>query len=172
MKNILYAITNIDQKYSSFLREKLKCSSCDKLFSILTHIGSALMTLSICLMMVIFGNQDVRSIGIISLLSLTISHVIVQSLKYAIRRQRPTDDISRENYTILFDRYSFPSGHATAAFSIATTVSLSLPLFSIIAFPLALMIGLSRIYIGVHYLTDVLAGFTIATVTSLLVIFA
>lgn len=171
MKNFLHAMEKIDQNWSSALREKLKYSPYNKLFPLIGHVGNAVVTLSICLAMIIFGNSTVRHIGIGALISLVISHIVVQGLKYAIRRQRPPEHVGQGNFSILFDRYSFPSGHTTAAFSIATSVSFSIPLLSVIAFPLAAMVGISRIYIGVHYPTDVFAGFTIATVTSLLLSF-
>jgi len=55
--------------------------------------------------------------------------------------------------------YSFPSGHTAAAFSAALTINASVPLaISIISFVLAVLIGYSRIYIGVHYPSDVIVG--------------
>jgi len=54
--------------------------------------------------------------------------------------------------------YSFPSGHTSASFAIATTIAFNMPRLSIVAFILAFAIGISRIYLGVHYPTDVMAG--------------
>jgi undecaprenyl-diphosphatase len=56
------------------------------------------------------------------------------------------------------DQFSFPSGHAMTAFSIALVVSYFYPSLEGLLFFLALSIALSRIVLGMHYLSDVLAG--------------
>jgi undecaprenyl-diphosphatase len=53
---------------------------------------------------------------------------------------------------------SFPSGHTTVAFACATVLSYFAPKLAPVLFLLALAIGFSRIYVGVHYPLDVLGG--------------
>jgi membrane-associated phospholipid phosphatase len=82
------------------------------------------------------------------------------ALKYAVNRDRPyvthTDlhPLSSENSR------SFPSGHTSSAFSIATSLSLNYPKWYVIvpAYAWASATGYSRMYLGVHYPTDVLTG--------------
>jgi undecaprenyl-diphosphatase len=56
------------------------------------------------------------------------------------------------------DQFSFPSGHTMTAFSIALVVSYFYPALEWPLYFLALSIGLSRIILGMHFLSDVLAG--------------
>jgi membrane-associated phospholipid phosphatase len=94
------------------------------------------------------------------------AEVLSYSLKLAFRRDRPffTDPLATVS------TYSFPSGHATV--SVAVYGALSLVLFRRLTGPARLvclaaavllvsLIGFSRLYLGVHFLSDVLAGFSV-----------
>ena len=66
--------------------------------------------------------------------------------------------------------WSFPSDHATAAFGVATAFGLNdLPGRAFVLFVMAFMIGWSRIFVGTHYLTDVLGGAATGICTAVLV---
>lgn len=65
--------------------------------------------------------------------------------------------------TSIFASYSFPSGHTTTAFALATLLARRSPRHSLWLFLLALLIGASRVYLGVHYPLDVIAGIVLGT---------
>jgi undecaprenyl-diphosphatase len=54
--------------------------------------------------------------------------------------------------------YSFPSGHAFSSFNVATGLTLYNKKYGYIAYPLAILIGFSRIFVGAHYFTDIIIG--------------
>jgi undecaprenyl-diphosphatase len=56
------------------------------------------------------------------------------------------------------DRYSFPSGHSITAFGIAVAIGLFYPYLQVCLLVVALLIASSRIILGMHFLSDVLAG--------------
>ncbi len=56
------------------------------------------------------------------------------------------------------DRYSLPSGHTAAAFLMATVLAASFPLWAPLLFTWAILVGASRLLLGVHYLSDLVAG--------------
>ena len=85
---------------------------------------------------------------------------IVIALKYAVNRERPFityPDIEKKSKA---GSPSFPSGHTSSAFAAATSVSLAYPKWYIIvpSFTWAGTVGYSRMHLGVHYPSDVMAG--------------
>jgi membrane-associated phospholipid phosphatase len=92
------------------------------------------------------------------------------TLKISIHRERPfiTHPTDITKYTKA-GSYSFPSGHTSMAFCTATSVSLMYPKWYVIvpAYLWAGSIGYSRMYLGVHYPSDVLAGALVGTGTSI-----
>ncbi|MEU8749033.1 bifunctional phosphatase PAP2/diacylglycerol kinase family protein [Streptomyces chartreusis] len=98
----------------------------------------------------------VRGLASLSLASLTINTVG----KRSVRRTRPTLDpvplvrqLKRQPITT-----SFPSGHAASAAAFATGVALESPAWGLAVAPIAWSVALSRVYTGVHFPSDVLAG--------------
>jgi len=137
-----------------------------------THFGGVIALIAIATILSITIKN--KKINILIWLNLAISTLLNQILKYIIQRPRPTE------FRIIDESgYSFPSGHSmvSAAFYgfliylIYKNVKnkyIKWGLITSLAL-LIILIGTSRIYLGVHYTSDVLAGFLIAI--SYLIIF-
>ncbi|HXX18056.1 MAG TPA: phosphatase PAP2 family protein [Candidatus Acidoferrum sp.] len=84
---------------------------------------------------------------------------LFRALKRTSRRKRPCEIEPHCWASILPpDKYSFPSGHSITAFAVAVTVSLFYPFLLPVLLVLAFLIAASRIILGMHFLSDVLAG--------------
>ncbi len=89
--------------------------------------------------------------------------IIVQILKATVARVRPYNVLEGVVPFAIEHDFSFPSGHTAAAFSAALVVGSAIPALGTLGLSLAALIGFSRIYIGVHYPLDVLAGICCGT---------
>ncbi len=101
-----------------------------------------------------------------ALVVLVVSHLLAQVVKRLAIRPRPRLPIGIESLVQAPDRFSFPSGHATAGLAVALPLAASLP--PMLAAPivcLGVMIGLSRCYLGIHYPGDVIVGWFLAVMT-------
>lgn len=110
-----------------------------------------------------FGTPVAQVTAKLAAVSLIGSGGIAQATKWVVNRERPDGDTNRRNS-------SFPSQHATGAAAVAVLVSKRHGRLGAVAWILALWIGLSRIYLGRHYPTDVLTGFLLGAIASWLVL--
>lgn len=119
-----------------------------------------------------FATQDaaLKQKGYVSCASAILAACITTSLKYTIKKKRPFDTYPEIENVVMEHGPSFPSGHATMAFATATSLSLSFPKWYVIApsYLWAGTVAYSRLHLGVHYPSDVLAGMVIGAGSSFL----
>lgn len=139
-------------------------------FRSVTHLGGARFTIAITFLLLFLSPRGaVRLTAISSALALTASHIPVHFVKQLFPRKRPYLIVEKTKFpeNPLQD-HSFPSGHTTAIFSVVIPYVLFIPQLSYVLIPLGLFTGLSRIYLGLHYPSDVIAGGILGTCTGIL----
>lgn len=129
-----------------------------------THAGSAAVTIGAVIVPVAVGAWP-RTASWRAALTLALSHGVVQLMKRHVCRARPLHaPIIR-----CPDRFSFPSGHAAAALAVAAAYAMAFPAIGVPVVGFALLVGWSRVMLGVHYPGDVIVGQVVAVVTAIAV---
>ena len=107
------------------------------------------------------------------LAAVVVSGLLCDILKFILGRARPQQLFSEHVYGLYFFKseylwVSLPSGHATTAAAVAIGLALLWPRYWKYSFTAALLIGLSRIVLTVHYVSDVMVGFYLGALVALL----
>lgn len=107
-----------------------------------------------------------RALYLRTLRLVVVAYLTNIALKYVVRRKRPRlEDLPPLSSTVT--SLSYPSAHATTSFAAARVLSGALP--AALVYACAGAMALSRVYVGVHYPTDVAAGMLLGTAMSELV---
>jgi undecaprenyl-diphosphatase len=130
-----------------------------RFFAVISRLGDGGAWLLLgATILVLHGAQAVPFI-LRAVVIAAIGVTIYKLLKYRLVRERPyiaSDSILCG--TPPLDRYSFPSGHTLHAVCFTTLFGEFEPLLLIVTVPFAVMVAISRVVLGLHYPSDVLAG--------------
>jgi len=132
----------------------------------ITHGGGTTCSILAATLPALAGGEVARAARL-ALVTLVVSHLVVQLVKRTVGRPRPSRGASVAALIAEPDRFSFPSGHAAAAMSVAMMYAVTFPSLALPLFLAALLVGFSRVVLGVHYPGDVLIGQAIAIATGL-----
>ena len=136
----------------------------DALMVFVTHLGDGgLIWIAFALLLTL--KKDTRRAGVCMLLALLVNFAVTNlTLKPLVHRVRPFDVKPGADLLIAPPRdYSFPSGHTAASFAAATPVYLHSKKAGALMYALAFCIAFSRIYLYVHYPTDVVCAAVLGT---------
>jgi undecaprenyl-diphosphatase len=157
----------LDARLSDRLRVAEQPGLLRSLAVFFAHSGDSWFWGAGLVLMWFLGNAFWKQWAVVMFAGIAVLAVIVMSIKFTVRRRRPEGDwggIYRNT-----DPHSFPSGHAARAFLIAALASglgpWWLALFLCIWAPL---VSLARVSMGVHYVSDILAGAVLGVIIGLI----
>ena len=162
----------LDGNILLWIQEYIRNDFLTPIFKFITSLGDeGYVWIAIAIVLLFVKNY--RKVGLMvgaSLLgSLVFNNMLIKNI---VARPRPYRMI--ETLTILIPEpgeYSFPSGHTSSSFAAGVVLYLMLPKkYGIPAMVLAFLIGISRLYVGVHYPTDVLGGMVMGTLIATAVV--
>lgn len=151
-----------------FIQNHLRCRFLDFLMPLITKLGDKGIA-GIILVVILLMFKKTRKIGLTAGISIILGFIFGNIiLKNVVARIRPYD-LNREITLLIYKlkEYSFPSGHTLVAFECATSVALYNKKWGTFVIVLAVLVALSRLYLYVHYPTDVLAGAALGVIIAL-----
>lgn len=166
----MQTILKIDENILLFIQEYIRTGILTRIFIPITYLGEFGL-IEIILTLLLLLSEKFRSVGIICATALIEQLLVVNVLlKHLINRIRPYEVVDGLTSEIpkVWDS-SFPSGHSVASWMIAVIIFMHFPRrYGIFALIMAVLISFSRLYLGVHYPTDVLAGIICGIILGLL----
>lgn len=164
MRELTYKLLKLDQQIFQWINGRLHNRFLNFWLFYLTNLGGATFTISISLLAWAFAPLPWSVAGSQAAIALAISHIPVAIAKKLYPRIRPYLAIPEtRTFRNPLSDHSFPSGHTTAAFSTAVPFIIAFPEMMPLFLSLSAVVGFSRIYLGLHYPSDVLAGVVIGT---------
>ena len=153
---------NLDEQILLFIQENIRNPILSRIFVPLTIIGnSGVFLVVVGIIMCII--KKTRRIGMVFLASIVIGFIINDIvIKNIVRRIRPFEAISALEILVKAPKsFSFPSGHTASFFAAATSLFYNSRRNAFVSLVIATAMGFSRMYVGVHYPSDVLAGMVV-----------
>lgn len=152
------AITSWDLSVLNFISENLRCPFLDTFFSLVTKFGDGgIFWIAVTIFLLIIPKQ--RKTGLMMAVAMILGFIIGNGiLKNAVARIRPYDLVETEIILKRLSDFSFPSGHTLVCFEAATVLTLRKSRLCIPAVIIAVFVAFSRLYLFVHYPTDVIVG--------------
>ncbi len=158
-------ITQIDFFILDLIQSIMKSPVCDAVFTFITHLGDkGILFIALAIMLMLF--KKTRKTGFALALGLIIGFIVCNLiLKNVFARVRPFDI---RDVAIIIPKprdFSFPSGHSFHAFVCAKVLSTGFKKYSFWFYIVAFLIAFSRLYLYVHYPSDVIVGSILGVLT-------
>ena len=163
--SLLFAggLQDIDDSIYRSVHDGWHSDFADKYFCTANALGGGEFYLGANLALMCFGDSKMRDSSKLSSVTVATSIATVMLLKCAVGRPRP-EDANPPRWDS-----SFPSGHTAAAFAMAYIYGEQYPRLRIPLYLFATSVGLSRIYLGEHYPSDVLTGAAIGVASGIII---
>ena len=168
---MIASLKKMDLRLLNFIDVNFKNPILDKVMLFITSLGN-LGAVWIFISLILALNEKYRTASLLILSSLLLTTFTGELIiKHIIRRQRPFSDVPKLNMRVRKPMtYSFPSGHTASSFASATIFWVIIKDYNVPVTILASLIAFSRLYLKVHYLTDVFIGILLGISCSLIVL--
>ena len=158
-----------DARLSDRMRIAEKPGLLRTLAAILAHSGDSWFWLVGLGLVWWLGAEKWKQLSLVLIIAILLTALVVFVVKLLVRRKRPEGEWGK--FYRQTDPHSFPSGHSVRAMMLAVVVLGLGPLWlGLLLLPWAVLVGLARVAMGVHYLSDVLAGMLLGLLIGIVVL--
>lgn len=157
MLDLVGTAYNLDVYIFYMINSGLHNTFFNMIMPIIANLGLYSFWILICILLAIFGGEKGRNVALICVVAILIGYFASEILKIVFARPRPFEVLAGVNLFGIETEYSFPSTHATEVFIGCTIIGKKYGHF-IPLICLAVLVSISRVYLGVHYPTDILGG--------------
>lgn len=169
MKNFIEFVIGMDQFIFLQIFQQTGRRYVDYIFRMLSRSADGYLYFPLFIALFFFDTQSGPAIFYSTLLAFGMELPLYKIIKNSVKRLRPFARLQGISFLMAPpDQFSFPSGHTAAAFIVAIIIGYHHPVFTYPLYCWASLVGLSRIYLGVHYPTDILAGSVLGLICSLM----
>jgi undecaprenyl-diphosphatase len=162
------SLLELDARLSDQLRVAEKPGLLRDVAAIFAHSGDSWFWGAALILLWFVSDSQWKKWGVVEFLGISLLAVLVMSIKFLVRRRRPEGEwgsIYRNT-----DPHSFPSGHAARSFLIAVLATALAPAswLAVVLWVWAPLVALARVSMGVHYVSDIVAGAIVGIVAALI----
>ena len=147
----IFILELVNLSYHSFLS--------DNLALLVTNVGVIYFWIIIAGILYLFGNEKGKDVSKKMIIILIVVVIVSQIIKFVVMRPRPYTELSSLVVLSLGTDPSFPSGHTTISTAMSYVLSKEYNKWYLMSIPV--IVALSRLYLGVHYPSDVFGGFLV-----------
>lgn len=165
-------IYKFDENILLYIANNMHSHILDKIMIAFTSLGNkGLIWIAISIFLII--SKKYRKVGIMVLIAIIIGSIFGEGLlKHLVKRTRPFYLVPTMKLLVAKPAsYSFPSGHTTASFAAVSILCRYFKKYTPIFLAVAILIAFSRIYLYVHYPTDVLVGIVLGVISGKITIY-
>ncbi|HOV79891.1 MAG TPA: phosphatase PAP2 family protein [Bacillota bacterium] len=161
LENFVAFVKRVDTGWFYSINHGLHNTVFNKVMPAVSNAGTdGLVWIALGLVLLILGRKETKRASVLMMLALLVSYLLgEEGLKTLFHRPRPFETLPGVHLLVFPpDTYSFPSGHAANAFACALVLARKIRNISLPVCIFAVIMAFSRVYVGVHYPLDVLAG--------------